>query len=1052
MVQMNHPFLEFEREEIEQSIPNRFEQQVRAYPDRPAIKTSTCQVTYAELNHLSNRVAHAVLLHTDRRNVRTVLLLEQDSPLIVAFLGVLKAGCTCIPIDTNFPPARIDSMVEDSQPEIIITNNQNLEIVHRLSQKIPLLINLDRLDPQPSAENPQLPIAPEDLSFLVYTSGTTGEPKGIMQTHRNALRNARAYINGFHISPVDRIPLLASLGTGQGIVTTFNTLLSGSTLYPYNIREKGLDGLTAFLIEERITVLIAASTVFRQFVRTLTGNEEFQDLRLIRLGSEPVIGKDFELYLKHFAEHSVLVNALSATEVGNFTQYIMDKNTEITGNIVPVGLPVEFMEVMLLDDKSEEVESNSVGEIAIRSRYLSPGYWRKPDLSKEVFRSVPGSDERVYFTGDLGRRHPDGRLEHLGRKDSQAKIRGFRIEVEEIEARLNQHVAVLTAAVCIPKKEEKRLIAYIVPQQGHNPTVRQLVDHLQEGLPEYMIPSEFRIVDALPMAPSGKVDRNALTSLPETRAALGQNYIPPRDSVEEKLVEIWSEILQHKPIGIEDRFFELGGHSLSTTQVISRIRSHFGAEISFREFFDEPTITNLARRIRQKIERKIPPIETISRNQEVPLSFSQQRLFFLYKLEPEGSRYNIARAYRLLGSLNATVLEQALTELLRRHESLRTVFPSKNGIPRQWITAPTPVKIKTIDLADLESHERESQALQLLQEEASCPFDLEQGPVFRPAIVRLGKNDHIFLIAMHHITTDVWSRQTLLKELSILYHSCLNGHSSKLPELRVQYADYAVWQRQFLRGELLENLASYWKKKLNGLCELELPTDRPRPPVLSFRGKTQTCLLPLALQNQLQLLSETEGVTVFMALLAAFQCLLHSLSGQEDIAVGIPIANRNFLEIENVIGFFVNTLVLRCDLSGDPSFRTLLSRVRETTLEAFAYQDLPFEKLVEKLNPKRGINRTPFFQAMFAFENMPAEPFELPGLVVTPLQLENETAMFDLSLTIFEKKKGLQTSWKYSTDLFDDSTITRWMTVFGSMLEKVIANPDRSLSQFSGLQ
>jgi acyl carrier protein len=572
---------------------------------------------------------------------------------------------------------------------------------------------------------------------------------------------------------------------------------------------------------------------------------------------------------------------------------------------------------------------------------------------------------------------------------------------------------------------------------------------VKDVLPDHMIPSEFLIVDALPMTPNGKVDREALSRIRGLPAAFGHNFVSPRNSVEEKLHDIWSEVLQSKQIGIHDSFFELGGHSLTATQVLSRIRAHFGMEIAVREFFAQPTIAGLGEHIRQNTKKEIQTISPAPRDRDLPLSFGQQRLWFLYEFEGEGSHYNLMRAYRISGPFNIPVLEQALTEIVRRHESLRTTFPSEDGIPKQSIAPPTPVKIKQFDLSHLEPEQRAAQSQQFLQEETRRPFVLEQGPILRPSLIKLEKEDHIFLITIHHIATDFWSNWVINKELMVLYDAFLKDQPSPLPELPIQYADFALWQRQWMNGEIMEKLLSYWKRKLNETSELELPTDRPRPRVQNFAGKTQTETIDMSLRNKLQSLSENQGVTLFMTLFAAYQTLLHLLSGQCDITVGVPIANRNQLEIENLIGFFVNTLILRCDLSGDPSFRKLLSRVRETSLEAYAHQDLPFEKLVEKLKPKRTTNRTPFFQTMFVFQNSPVHPLELNGLVIKPIQLESGTGIFDLSLSIFVERECLQTSWNYRTDLFSDSTVIGWMNKFRSILERIVVDPDRSLSSFS---
>ena len=1049
LVKVNHPFIEFESKDIEQSIASRFEDQVRQYPDRFAIKSKTGRLSYSELNRIANRVAHTILNFTNGKEVRVAILLDHDTPVIAALLGVLKAGCVCVPIDVIHPPVRIDSMLEDSQPEIVITNNQNLEIARGFVRDVRWWINMDLLEAPVSDTNPELRIQPGALSFLLYTSGTTGQPKGVMQVHRNGLRNARGYINGFHFSVEDRIALLASSSTGHGIVTVFSTLLCGATLCPYNIREKGMEGLNNFLSQERITIFIAASTVFRHFVRTLNGSEEFPDLRLIRLGSEPVIKKDFELYQKHFANCPILVNTLSSTETGNTTQYFMDKDSEITRDVVPIGYPVDFFKILLLNDRGEDVGFDSPGQIAIVSRYLSPGYWRKPELTKEVFHSLPDSEERIYFTGDLGRRHPDGYLEHAGRKDFQVKIRGFRIEVEEIESRLSKHPAIHAAAIRTNKEEEeKRLIAYIVPQHSQNPTVREMVNHIKEALPDHMIPSEFIIVDALPMTPNGKVDREALSRVQGWPAALGHPYVAPRNSVEEKLLDIWTGVLRRKQIGIQDSFFELGGHSLTATQVLSRIRAHFSTEIPVREFFAQPTISALAERIGQNTKTEIPAISPASRDRDLPLSFGQQRLWFLYELEKESSHYNIARASRILGSLNITVLEQALTEIVRRHESLRTSFPSENGIPRQYIAPPTAIKIKQIDLRTLPESEREVEAQRWIDREIIAVFDLSRDVLLKGTLLRLGDEEHLLLLVVHQLAVDGWSMGVLLKEFAAIYSAFVMGEASPLHELRIQYSDFAVWQRQWLQGETAQKQLSYWMQKLaDSPPIIELPSDYFRPSKITNRGSSFTFSLSNRLTALLTELARKEGATVFMTLLAGFKTFLSRYTRIEDVSVGSFIANRSHLEVEEIIGFFVNTLVMRTDLSGNPSFRELLHRVRETTLEAYEYQEVPFERLLEELNPERSLAHTPLFQVSFLLQNAPRPSVALPNLTLTFLDIERRRSHYDLSLMVWERTEGIRMTANYRTDLFDRSTIVRMMQHFENLLEGIVANPNQRLAE-----
>jgi amino acid adenylation domain-containing protein len=594
------PAVEFKTEEVEESVPVRFEQQVAKYPNQLAIKTGNCALTYDALNRAANRVAHAVLPKSAESEEPIVLLLDHDAQMIVAILAILKTGNICVVLDASYPEARASYILEDSQAKLIVTNNKNLSLARKFAQPGHQLINLDEIDPNLSTENLGLSISPSALAFILYTSGSTGQPKGVIHNHRNVIHNAMRYANGCRIGAEDRVTLLASLGTGQATPTAFSALLSGATIYPYNIREEGVAGLSNWLKTEEITVYISAPTLFRQFVGTVSGDEKFPKLRMIRLGAEQVQKRDVDLYQKHFSAHCTLAIFLSATEAGNLCQYFVNKDTEIPGATVPVGYPVDGVEILLLDDAGKKVGCNETGEIAVKSRYLSPGYWRKPELTKAAFLPDPkGGDERIYRTGDLGRMLPDSCLEHLGRKDSQVKVRGFRIELEEIEALLRKHPAIQEAIIEVREEESKdnRLIAYIVPAQGEAPTVSELCNYLKEKLPDYMVPSAFAFLDSLPLTPAGKVDRRALPEPGNARPELNAAYVPPRTPLEEEVAKIWAEVLSLDRVGIHDNFFELGGHSLLGVNLIAQIQRDLHVNLPVRALFEFPTIAQLAARI-----------------------------------------------------------------------------------------------------------------------------------------------------------------------------------------------------------------------------------------------------------------------------------------------------------------------------------------------------------------------------------------------------------------------------------------------------------------------
>ena len=594
-------FKEFRKEEIEQSIPDRYEKIVRRNPNRLAVKTRHVTLSYLQLNQIANRLARTILSLRGEGQEPVALWLDHDAPTIAAILGTLKAGKICVPLDPSYPRDRLAFILENCRAQLLVTNSQNFTTACNLSQHVRYLINLDEIDDNPSSENLGLSISPDTLAYILYTSGSTGQPKGVIHNHRNIIHNAMRYRNGCSIHEEDRVTLLASLGTGQGTPTAFSALLTGATLYPFNIKKEGIGSLAKWLMMEEITVYISAPTVFRHFVATLTGEETFPQLRMIRLGAEQIRRSDVELYKRHFSPHCVFGVFLSSTETGNFSQYFIHKDTEITGEIVPVGYAAQDMEILLLDETGQEVSKNQPGEIAIRSRYLSLGYWRNPDLTRAAFILNPArGDKTTYRTGDLGRMRPDGCLEHLGRKDFRVKIRGFSIELEEIEAALRTSPVVRETIVVVAKDESQgdRLIAYIVPTHGQTPTVSEIRNYLKDKLPDYMVPSAFIFLEALPLTPTGKLDRQALPKPDQSRPGLDSAFVAPENPLELQLTRIWEKILGIGPIGVKDNFFDLGGNSLHAVQLITQVERLSGKSIPPAILFHSPTIAQFANILR----------------------------------------------------------------------------------------------------------------------------------------------------------------------------------------------------------------------------------------------------------------------------------------------------------------------------------------------------------------------------------------------------------------------------------------------------------------------
>ncbi|HEU4558944.1 MAG TPA: amino acid adenylation domain-containing protein, partial [Longimicrobium sp.] len=720
------------------------------------------------------------------------------------------------------------------------------------------------------------------------------------------------------------------------------------------------------------------------------------------------------------------------------------------GGPATIGRPISNTRAYVLDAALLPLPVGVPGELYLGGAGLARGYLGRPALTAErfvpdPFNGAPGA--RLYRTGDRVRWMAEGTLEYLGRVDHQVKVRGFRIELGEIEARLAEHPEVREAVVMAREDVpgEKRLVAYVVGGAD----AESLRAHVRRSLPEYLLPSAFVFLDALPLTSNGKLDRKALPR-PELGSA-EKTYVAPRTPVEEMLAGIWAEVLGLERVGVTESFFELGGHSLLATRVVSRVRAVVAIELPLRVLFDGPTVAELAGRVEEMRRAELPvlpPVVPARRTGELPLSFAQERLWFLDRLEPGSATYNLPAALRLTGAVDERALERSLSEIVWRHEALRTTFREVDGSPVQVIGPFSGFALPVEDLSGLSEADREAAAKRLAREEAARPFDLAAGPLFRAALLRLGAEDHVLLLSMHHIVSDGWSTGVLFRELSALYAAYQQGGESPLSELPVQYADYAVWQREQLAGEVLDRQLAYWRERLAGAPELlELPTDHPRPPVQTFRGATVPVKLSPELLERLQRLGQSEGVTLFMTLLAAFQVLLAKYSGSEDVVVGSPIAGRTRGEVEELIGFFVNTLVLRTDLSGDPSFREVLGRTREATLGAYEHQELPFEKLVAELQPERSLSYSPLFQAMFTLQNAEGRRGALAGLQVGGVDADLEIAKFDLSLTLAATPQGLRGGLNYSTDLFERGTIERMLGYLERVLEQVAADADVRLSR-----
>ncbi|HEY7767999.1 amino acid adenylation domain-containing protein, partial [Longimicrobium sp.] len=796
-----------------------------------------------------------------------------------------------------------------------------------------------------------------------------------------------------------------------------------------------------------ITHLYQTAALFNQHVREQV--DVYAGLRQLVFGAEAVGTESVRRMLREGKPARVL-HEYGPTEATVWCTLEEVEEVAEDAPTVLIGRPIPNARAYVLDPAGEPLPVGIPGDLCIGGEGVVRGYLGRPGLTAERFVPDPFAAEpgaRMYRTGDRARWRAEGKLEFMGRLDDQVKIRGFRIEPGEVEAAIAAYPGVREARVMMREDQpgDKRLVAYVVGSVDPD----GLRAHLRQGLPEYMVPQAVVALDRLPLTPNGKVDRKALP-VPEY-AAGAESYVAPRTPVEEVLAGIWAQVLGVDRVGVEDDFFALGGHSLLVTRLLARVQNALGAVVPLRAVFEGPTVAQLAARV-EEVRRAglpaLPPVVPAARTGALPLSFAQERLWFMDQLEPGSAAYNVPVAVRLGGALDVAALERALGEIVRRHEALRTVFAEVDGAPVQVVAPAGGFALPVEDLSGLGEADREAEVSRRAGEEAARPFDLAAGPLFRAALLRLGADEHVLLVGMHHIVSDGWSMGVLFRELSALYAAYRQGGESPLPELSVQYADYAVWQREQFAGEVLDRQLAYWRERLAGAPELlELPTDHPRPPAQTYRGAMVPVQLPLQLQERLQALGRSEGATLYMTLLSAYQVLLSKYSGSEDVVVGSPTAGRTRAEVEELIGFFVNTMVLRTDLSGDPSFRELLGRVREATLGAYEHQELPFERLVAELQPERSRSHAPIFQASFTMDDTQGTGSGLAELSIQGVGAELGVAKLDLALTLLATPHGLRGGVTYSTDLFERGTIERMVRHLERVLEQAAANADVRLSR-----
>ncbi|HCG1149049.1 TPA: pyoverdine non-ribosomal peptide synthetase PvdD [Pseudomonas aeruginosa] len=1037
---------------VQGTLQQRFEEQARQRPQAVALILDEQRLSYGELNARANRLAHCLIARGVGADVPVGLALERSLDMLVGLLAILKAGGAYLPLDPAAPEERLAHILDDSGVRLLLTQGHLLE--HLPRQAGVEVLAIDGLVLDGYAESDPLPtLSADNLAYVIYTSGSTGKPKGTLLTHRNALRLFSATEAWFGFDERDVWTLFHSYAFDFSVWEIFGALLYGGCLVivPQWVSRSPED-FYRLLCREGVTVLNQTPSAFKQLMAVACSADmatQQPALRYVIFGGEALDLQSLRPWFQRFGDRQPqLVNMYGITETTVHVTYRPVSEADLKGGLVsPIGGTIPDLSWYILDRDLNPVPRGAVGELYIGRAGLARGYLRRPGLSATRFVPNPfpgGAGERLYRTGDLARFQADGNIEYIGRIDHQVKVRGFRIELGEIEAALAGLAGVRDAVVLAHDGVGgTQLVGYVVADSAEDAErLREsLRESLKRHLPDYMVPAHLMLLERMPLTVNGKLDRQAL---PQPDASLSQQaYRAPGSELEQRIAAIWAEILGVERAGLDDNFFELGGHSLLATRVISRVRQEQQLDASLKALFERPVLEAFA----QGLERTTDAVSTIplaDRQQPLALSFAQERQWFLWQLEPESAAYHIPSALRLRGRLDVDALQRSFDSLVARHETLRTRFRLEGGRSYQQVQPAVSVSIEREQFG-------EEGLIERIQAIVVQPFDLERGPLLRVNLLQLAEDDHVLVLVQHHIVSDGWSMQVMVEELVQLYAAYSQGLDVVLPALPIQYADYALWQRSWMEAGEKERQLAYWTGLLGGEQPvLELPFDRPRPARQSHRGAQLGFELPRELVEAVRALAQREGASSFMLLLASFQALLYRYSGQADIRVGVPIANRNRVETERLIGFFVNTQVLKADLDGRMGFDELLAQARQRALEAQAHQDLPFEQLVEALQPERNASHNPLFQVLFNHQSeirSVTPEVQLEDLRLEGLAWDGQTAQFDLTLDIQEDENGIWASFDYAADLFDASTVERLAGHWRNLLRGIVANPRQRLGE-----
>ncbi len=1027
---------------LDQTLAALFEQQVHRTPDATALVSGAESLSYAQLNARANRLAHALIARGVGPDSRVAVCAERGLNMVTALFGILKAGGAYVPLDPAYPGERLQYILQDADPVLLLADAAGRAA---LGEPATPQLALEAALPETlSAENPAPRAQASHLAYVIYTSGSTGKPKGAMNEHRGVVNRLVWMQEAYGLTAADTVLQKTPFGFDVSVWEFFWPLMVGARLVMAKPEgHKDPDYLSRAIEQYGVTTLHFVPSMLQSFLADgQAATRCGQVVRVMCSGEALPAALVAEFYRR--LPQAELHNLYGPTEAAvDVTAWHCSREAERVS--VPIGRPIANTRIYLLDERGQPVPLGAVGELYIGGVQVARGYLHRPELTAERFLADPfAPGGRMYRTGDVARYLANGDIEYLGRNDQQVKIRGFRIECGEIEAALATHPAVREAVVdARAVGDDKRLVAWVVPAAdvAEETLAGALRQHVSAALPDYMVPSAWVVVAALPLSPNGKLDRRAL---PEPQGAQSQAaYEVPQGEHETLLAAIWRELLNVERVGRHDNFFELGGHSLLAVRLTNRLQQ-MEWQLPLQVLFANPTLLALAQQLR-RTDEALPPIEAMPRGAALPLSFAQQRLWFLTQLEGLSETYHIPLALSLRGELDLPAWRQSLDALYARHEALRSRFVTVEGQPQAHIL---PADALPLTMHDLRGRQdAQSQARQLAQRLTEAPFDLMQGPLVRAALIRLADEEHLFLLTCHHIISDGWSTGILLRDLGALYGALRRGDADPLPPLTLQYADYAAWQRRYLTPERLAAQAQYWRETLSDApALLTLPTDRPRPTVQSFSGGEVPIAIDAELTQALRQFSRQHGGTLFMTVLAAWSLVLARMAGQQELVIGTPEANRGRLETESLVGFFVSTLALRIDLRDDPDLPTLIARIRHTVLAARENRDLPFEQVVELVNPPRHLGYTPLFQVMLAWQDGSVRDISLPGLQAESAELGYQIAKYDLTLDLAERDEQISGTLNFATALFDRATAERYGVYLVQVLRAMATNATQPAS------